>query len=407
MKKIILSISLLSLSLSFIGGGSPAISYAQTTGSTTQYTLLEPLPCIGPGCAAGAVQETIDIRTYFVYIFGLAIAIAVFLAVVVITFAGFKYMTEESITKKGAAKEMIWNAILGLLGALGSWLILYTINPQLVDLSLVTVPKIERLNYNTDPLSNLKFQEYLSSQSAALQQNINTTTNQNAATAAAAQTAQNNLTTAGAALYASGCVDENGNDISLGDPDCVAKQKEYTDTQDTLTQLQNKSIVQETSGLMANAYKLVLGASPTQIGTIYGGSAQDFSQYTKTETDAIAKIKSQYDTATTKLGNDVASKNELLDQKNYYEASVINEYNTEFAINILTQKNNQGNTENIAIAQKLIAALQNGGAKQTPTGESISTINNTDLLLKFNTENQGRITQIQKAIGFAKTPMKQ
>jgi hypothetical protein len=51
-------------------------------------------------------------------------------------------MTSEVITSKEDSKKIITNAVWGLLGALCSWLILYTINPNLVNLSLVSVPSL-------------------------------------------------------------------------------------------------------------------------------------------------------------------------------------------------------------------------------------------------------------------------
>jgi hypothetical protein len=46
-------------------------------------------------------------------------------------------MSVESVTGKSGAKKTIQDAIVGLLLALGSYLILYTINPNLVNLSSV------------------------------------------------------------------------------------------------------------------------------------------------------------------------------------------------------------------------------------------------------------------------------
>jgi hypothetical protein len=69
-------------------------------------------------------------------IYGLAIGIGSVIAVVMIIFAGFKYMYVESMNGKSDAKEQIQNAILGLLVILGSYIILRTINPDLVDFDI-------------------------------------------------------------------------------------------------------------------------------------------------------------------------------------------------------------------------------------------------------------------------------
>jgi len=69
-------------------------------------------------------------------IYGLAIGIGSVIATVMIIWAGFEYMYQESITGKSQAKERITNAFLGLLVILGSYILLRTINPNLVDFNL-------------------------------------------------------------------------------------------------------------------------------------------------------------------------------------------------------------------------------------------------------------------------------
>jgi len=95
-----------------------------------EYELLAPLPGIsriGVGFTFG---------DYLNILFQLLIGVAGVLAVVVIVIRGIQYMMEESIIEKGEAKKKIWGAIGGLVLALGSFMLLNTINPQLVNLSL-------------------------------------------------------------------------------------------------------------------------------------------------------------------------------------------------------------------------------------------------------------------------------
>ncbi len=75
---------------------------------------------------------------YFERIYQLGIAIAGVLAVLFIVIGGFRYMLSESFFDKSSAKNQITAAIGGLILALASWMILNTINPDLVrfDLSL-------------------------------------------------------------------------------------------------------------------------------------------------------------------------------------------------------------------------------------------------------------------------------
>ena len=63
--------------------------------------------------------------------FGLALAAA--LAVIMIVWGGVEIMLSESAFKKGDGKQKIQDAIYGLLLALVSWLILYTINPNILN----------------------------------------------------------------------------------------------------------------------------------------------------------------------------------------------------------------------------------------------------------------------------------
>ncbi|PJE74534.1 MAG: hypothetical protein COV01_00675 [Candidatus Taylorbacteria bacterium CG10_big_fil_rev_8_21_14_0_10_41_48] len=70
-------------------------------------------------------------------IFNLAIGLGSILAIIMIIFAGFKYMYEESIFGKKDAKEKIINAFFGLALILGSYVILKTINGDLLRINLL------------------------------------------------------------------------------------------------------------------------------------------------------------------------------------------------------------------------------------------------------------------------------
>jgi len=68
--------------------------------------------------------------------FNLAIGIAAALAIIMIILGGIQYMGSESLGGKSAGRKRINDAVLGLLLALGSYLILFTINPSLVDFNV-------------------------------------------------------------------------------------------------------------------------------------------------------------------------------------------------------------------------------------------------------------------------------
>ncbi|MFH1979157.1 MAG: hypothetical protein ABII97_02140 [Patescibacteria group bacterium] len=66
-----------------------------------------------------------------------AITIGALLAIIIIIIGGFEYVTAGGNTGQvEKAKERITQAILGLILIVGSYLILYTINPDLVNLNL-------------------------------------------------------------------------------------------------------------------------------------------------------------------------------------------------------------------------------------------------------------------------------
>lgn len=105
---------------------SPLLAFAQIN-----YTPLEPLPGITSN--GGTVS---GLGTYLPAMFTLAIEIAAALAVIMITIGGIEYIGSESISSKGDGIKKIQNALVGLLLAIGAWVILSTINPNLVSFNL-------------------------------------------------------------------------------------------------------------------------------------------------------------------------------------------------------------------------------------------------------------------------------
>jgi len=132
----------------------------------TTYTPLAPLPGLGTtGCkdAKGVVLTDPKTReiipcidtqpnkdtnpcpfgNYLNIMIKLIIGMAAVLAMVMITMGGVEYMSSELVSGKEAGKETIRNAIFGLLIALGAYLILNTINPQLLSACLDNLPPAE------------------------------------------------------------------------------------------------------------------------------------------------------------------------------------------------------------------------------------------------------------------------
>ena len=103
----------------------------------TTYKLLAPLP---EGDAE--VPTDIGFSIYAADLFRFLLSGAVILALVMLVIGGGEYVGSAGNTSLlGDAKGRMLNAILGLLLALSSWLILNLINPDLVDFS-IDVPEI-------------------------------------------------------------------------------------------------------------------------------------------------------------------------------------------------------------------------------------------------------------------------
>jgi len=80
------------------------------------------------------------IYEYLLYVAGV-------LAVIVIMIGGFQWITAGGNQSKiGEAKERVTSAIIGLFLALGSYLLLYTINPDLVKIVDLSMPSISPIN---------------------------------------------------------------------------------------------------------------------------------------------------------------------------------------------------------------------------------------------------------------------
>ncbi len=118
--------------------GAIAAGAPQTSAAETQYDLLEPIPLEG----SSGNTPTVTFAQYLTGAYQLAIGAAVVLALIMIIWGGFDYMLSESITGKGEGKKKIENAVIGLLLALGSYAILYTVNPKLVQFDASFIPPL-------------------------------------------------------------------------------------------------------------------------------------------------------------------------------------------------------------------------------------------------------------------------
>lgn len=103
----------------------------------TSYKFLAPLP--NPDKSNTSISDgSIDLKngalgSYLSMMLKLVIGLAAVLAVLMIAIGGVQYMSSELISGKEAAKGQMTNAVLGLMLALSSWVLLNTINPDLLN----------------------------------------------------------------------------------------------------------------------------------------------------------------------------------------------------------------------------------------------------------------------------------
>ncbi len=86
--------------------------------------------------ALPGITNTNDSVKYFNSLFRLGVVIAGFLAVFMIVVGGFKYMSTDSVSGKGEAKETITAALSGLFLILISVILLQIINPDILSFNL-------------------------------------------------------------------------------------------------------------------------------------------------------------------------------------------------------------------------------------------------------------------------------
>ncbi len=138
------------------GDATNADSYNPTsTNGESLYCLLEPIPIDNNGGTYKKINSGTSLSAYINTIFKICIGIIGVLAVIMIIVGGVQYMSTDAIGGKEDGKETISKAFAGLFIGLASYLILYTINPQLVSLNFgvvpVTVTSIQ--NYELPPQS--------------------------------------------------------------------------------------------------------------------------------------------------------------------------------------------------------------------------------------------------------------
>ena len=107
------------------------------------------------------IQNVQDLPSLLNGLFVLTIGAGAVLAVIMVAIGGFQYMGSDSFSSKGAAKERMLSAVIGLGIILMSVLILGTINPNILNLNPFQ---------GVQPVSSSQYQVNAAQQQASQQQ---------------------------------------------------------------------------------------------------------------------------------------------------------------------------------------------------------------------------------------------
>ncbi|MCC7500861.1 hypothetical protein IT396_03655 [Candidatus Nomurabacteria bacterium] len=156
MKRLILTIALLFvfLPLSLQAQTTPTTQTEFCTGTRCSYIPLEPLP----GQQIGS--QGVDFGSYLNYAFTLFIVIGGMFAVATFVWGGIMYMVSDVAKSKDLGRKQMQRAVYGLVVLLGSYVLLYTINPQLISLDRfdTALEQLSRGTSTSAPVSGVSVQ---------------------------------------------------------------------------------------------------------------------------------------------------------------------------------------------------------------------------------------------------------
>ena len=128
------SLALFTLLIGILAMGTPLLVGAQAAPGGSDFVALAPIAGLtDPG---SAVLNSGSLAVFFNNLYKFCIGLAAALAVIMIIWGGLEISTQDSISKQGAGKEKIQNAIYGLILVLSPVLVFSIINPAILNLSL-------------------------------------------------------------------------------------------------------------------------------------------------------------------------------------------------------------------------------------------------------------------------------
>ncbi len=96
---------------------------------------LAPLP--------GLAGQPAGLKGFLQGLFNVAIVVAGILAILMVVIGAITYLSTDSLSGTEHGRDMMLNAVLGLILALSAWVIINTINPELAGGLSITIPKLQ------------------------------------------------------------------------------------------------------------------------------------------------------------------------------------------------------------------------------------------------------------------------
>lgn len=126
----------LTLLLGIVAMSTPLLVGAQAAPGGSDFVALAPIAGLTDPSSVTSVINSQNLASFFNNLYKFCIGLAAALAVIMIIWGGLEISTQDSISKQGAGKEKIQNAIYGLLLVLSPVLVFSIINPAILNLSL-------------------------------------------------------------------------------------------------------------------------------------------------------------------------------------------------------------------------------------------------------------------------------
>lgn len=102
-----------------------------------------------PGLSFGSIREEDGylyipfLAEYISAVYRYGIGIALIIAIIMVMYGGFRYVLGSATEDVSSGKQIVTDAIIGLVLALSAYLILTTVNPNTLDLNAIKVKKIQ------------------------------------------------------------------------------------------------------------------------------------------------------------------------------------------------------------------------------------------------------------------------